>query len=156
MCLRSGLRVLLPQCLALHISCHFWYWAHLSLAAACQRGLSVAAVSQLFTAELHCFRLSFCALSSHLVWFLPPILYKSNDDCLSFDAIGNIIKVDIPFKSWTTVLWPQSGTKHSSWPKLVIRLGHAAQEAYLATNSAFLDWFQSFLNPWIHSGGTPV
>lgn len=61
----------------------------------------MAAVSQLFTAELHRFRLSFCALSSHLVLFLPSRLYKSNDDCLSFDAIGNIIKVDILSKSQT-------------------------------------------------------
>lgn len=60
--------------------------------------LSVAAVSQLFTAELHCFRLSFCVLSSHLVGFLPPILYKSND-CLRFDAIGNAIKSDSLLKS---------------------------------------------------------
>ena len=147
---------LLPQRLALQISCHFWLWACLSLAAACQQGLSVAAVSQLFTAELHRFRLSLCALSSHLVWFLLSHLYKSNDDCLSFDAIENIIKVEI-LRVRLTVLWPQRGARDSSWPKLVIRLGHAAQEAFLAPNSAFLNRFQSFLNPWIHSGGrSPV
>ena len=42
-------------------------------------------------------------------------------------------------------------------PSPPVAHGNAAQEAFLAPNSAFLNQFQSFLNPWIHSGGhSPV
>lgn len=90
-------------------------------------------------------------LQAELLCFVqPPGLISStnfctsNDDCLSFDALGNIINLILSLGAELQCCVPQRGAWYCSWSKLALRLGHAAQEVHLAPNYAFWVDFRAF------------